>query len=206
MPHERLCDKFVTCRFPVVRLIVGVVIIHVTLCANPFLYREIISLKIVWQSLSQFASPCLCNWFCGNLVFGVSHNSFLKDYVTNLSRKSIVYGFSTCRFLQHASRGTSIFQESSRNPYRRDNGEGKNLGPPSASLVSSIWKEKRELVVSEIVILQCPRTISITSLVRLIREWSSFSVSFEYLGIDGGSHETELSVMSEFSIITYTRK
>ena len=47
--------------------------IHVTLRANTFM--EVISLKIAWQSLSHVVSPCLCDWFGGNLVVGVSHHS-----------------------------------------------------------------------------------------------------------------------------------
>ena len=50
-------------------------IIHVTLRANPFLYMEVISLKSARQSWSYVASPCLCDWFCGNLVVGVSQVS-----------------------------------------------------------------------------------------------------------------------------------
>ena len=50
-------------------------IIHVTLRANPFLYMEVISLKSARQSWSYVASSCLCDWFCGNLVVGVSQVS-----------------------------------------------------------------------------------------------------------------------------------
>lgn len=169
-------------------------------------------------SLSHVASPCLDWLFSCDIarqpVF-ISGNHFPKEFLiihflkimwyichANLLSMVLVHaGF--CNMLLEARRSSRKVRVILIGEI---NGEGKNLGPLSASLVSSIWKEKRELVVSEIVIPQCPRTISITSLVRLIREWSSFSVSSEYLGIDGGSHETELSFMSEFSIITYTRK
>ena len=75
--------KFVSCRFPVIRLIFSEIwlleflIIHVTLCANPFLYMEIISLKIVWQSMSNVVSPCAQTFFGNN-----NKTTFLPSLVT----------------------------------------------------------------------------------------------------------------------------
>ena len=61
--------------------------------ANPFLYMEVISLKIMWQSLSNVASRVYVTDFVEIWVLELPRDCAL--FVTHLSRKSIGYSLSS---------------------------------------------------------------------------------------------------------------